>query len=91
LAVGADGLLSGLASLVPDLLFDLWQASEDLDLAGMRQASDRLHPIVRAIYGAPPLVDMHTRIKVALKARGIIDCATPRLPLMPVKQDVENT
>lgn len=91
LAVGADGLLSGLASLVPDLLFDLWQASEDLDLPGMRQASDRLHPIVRAIYGAPPLVDMHTRIKVALKARGIIDRATPRLPLMSVKPDVEAT
>jgi 4-hydroxy-tetrahydrodipicolinate synthase len=90
LAVGADGLLSGLASLTPDWLADLWDASERLDLAEMRRASDRLHPIVRTIYGAAPLIDMHTRIKVALKAMGIIAHAGPRLPLIPVKAKIEN-
>lgn len=89
LAVGADGLLSGLASLTPQLLSDLWQASERMDLAAMRAVSDRLHPIVRAIYGPAPIIDMHTRMKVGLKAMGIIDNAVPRLPLLPVASAIE--
>lgn len=89
LAVGADGLLSGLASLTPDWLDDLWKASEALDLAAMRAASDRLHPVVRTVYGAAPIIDMHTRIKVGLRALGIIENARPRLPLVPVRPEIE--
>lgn len=89
LAVGADGLLSGLASLTPGLLSDLWEAAEAADLNAMRQANDRLHPIVRVIYGPAPIIDMHSRMKVGLKAMGIIDNALPRLPLMPVGPDIE--
>jgi 4-hydroxy-tetrahydrodipicolinate synthase len=88
LAIGGDGLLSGLGSLAPQWLFDLWQAAQAMDLAAMRAANDRLHPLVRAIYGAAPIIDMHTRIKVGLKALGIIEHATPRLPLMPVHPDL---
>jgi 4-hydroxy-tetrahydrodipicolinate synthase len=55
----------------------------------MRQASDRLHPVVRSIYGAAPIIDMHTRIKVGLRALGIIDHAAPRLPLLPAKPHIE--
>ncbi|HVX99113.1 MAG TPA: dihydrodipicolinate synthase family protein [Pseudorhodoplanes sp.] len=84
LAVGGDGILSGLASLTPHWLIDLWQASQEGNLAAMRAANDRLYPIVRAIYGAVPLTDMHTRIKVGLKKLGIIADATPRPPLMPI-------
>ncbi|MEO4001842.1 dihydrodipicolinate synthase family protein [Mesorhizobium sp. CAU 1732] len=89
LAVGADGLLSGLASLTPDWLGDLWNASQSLDLTAMRAANDRLHPIVRTIYGAQPVVDMHSRIKVALQEIGIIANARPRLPLVPVRPEVD--
>ena len=84
MAVGADGILSGLASLLPDLFIELWQATVACDLAAMRRANDRLYPIERAIYGAAPLMDMHTRIKVALQHLGVIRCALPRPPLMPV-------
>jgi 4-hydroxy-tetrahydrodipicolinate synthase len=88
LAVGGDGILSGLASLTPHWLIDLWRAAEACDLAAMRTASDRLYPVVRTIYGAPPLIDMHTRIKVGLKKLGLITNATPRPPLMPVLPDI---
>jgi 4-hydroxy-tetrahydrodipicolinate synthase len=88
LAVGGDGILSGLASLTPHWLIDLWHASEASDLNAMRAASDRLYPIVRSIYGAEPLVDMHTRIKVGLKKLGIIANATPRPPLMPALPEI---
>jgi 4-hydroxy-tetrahydrodipicolinate synthase len=84
LAVGADGVLSGLASLAPQLFVELWQASLADDLRAMRAANERLHPIVRAVYGPPPLIDMHTRMKVGLKALGVIANADPRPPLMPV-------
>jgi 4-hydroxy-tetrahydrodipicolinate synthase len=89
LAVGADGLLSGLASLTPHWLADLWTAAEALDLATMRRASDRLHPLVRSVYGAAPIIDMHTRIKVGLKAMGLIAHSHPRLPLLPVRPEIE--
>jgi len=85
LAIGADGVLSGLASLVPDLFVELWQATVAADLGALRHASDKLYPIERAIYGAPPLMDMHTRIKVALQHLGVIACALPRPPLLPVQ------
>jgi 4-hydroxy-tetrahydrodipicolinate synthase len=84
MAIGADGILSGLGSLVPDLLVDLWRATDAQDLAAMRRANDALYPVVRTIYGAAPLMDMHTRIKVGLQQLGVIDHAVPRPPLMPV-------
>ena len=87
-AVGADGILSGLANLTPHCLVDLWRATQSLDLRAMRDASDRLYPVVRAIYGAPPRMDMHTRIKAGLKHLGIIDSAMPRPPLLPVSEAV---
>ncbi|BBK32792.1 4-hydroxy-tetrahydrodipicolinate synthase [Stella humosa] len=88
-AIGADGILSGLASLTPDLLVELWRAAQAGDLRAMRQADDRLHPVVRAIYGARPLMDMHTRIKVALRHLGVIGCALPRPPLLAVAEATE--
>ena len=87
-AVGADGILSGLASLTPHFLIDLWQATQAADLPSMRAASDKLYPIVRTIYAAPPRMDMHTRIKSALEHLWIIDCALPRPPLLAVSESV---
>jgi 4-hydroxy-tetrahydrodipicolinate synthase len=71
LAVGGDGILSGLASLAPALLAQLWRASESKDLDAMRKASDALYPLSRAIY-AQPRADMYARMKVVLKHMGVI-------------------
>jgi 4-hydroxy-tetrahydrodipicolinate synthase len=87
LAVGADGILSGLGSLVPQELHALWEAKERSDLKSMQAASDLLYPLVRAIYAAPRM-DMHTRIKFALQHLGIIACARPRAPLMPISVEI---
>jgi 4-hydroxy-tetrahydrodipicolinate synthase len=84
LAVGGDGILSGLVSLAPQLFVELWQAAVADDLKAMRAVNERLHPIVRAIYGPAPVMDMHTRMKVGLKALGVIANADPRPPLMPI-------
>lgn len=88
LAIGADGILSGLASLLPHDLHALWRAAEARDLDAMRAVNDRIRPIVRSIYGVPPRMDMHTRIKVGLEHLGIIDCARPRAPLQPASESI---
>ncbi|MCX8281119.1 dihydrodipicolinate synthase family protein [Phyllobacterium sp. 0TCS1.6C] len=88
MAVGADGILSGLGSLAPHLFAELWQASAAGDLASMRAVNERLYPIVRAIYGPSPLIDMHTRMKAGLKALGVIQNAAPRPPMMPTEVDI---
>lgn len=77
LAVGGDGILSGLASLAPDALACLWRASEARDLDAMRAANDALYPLVRAVY-AQPRSDMYMRIKVALHDDGLIRSAFSR-------------
>ncbi|HBM58898.1 dihydrodipicolinate synthase family protein [Salipiger marinus] len=87
-ALGGDGILSGLASLVPGLLADLWRASEAMDLAAMRAANDRLYPVVRAIYGPAPVIDMHSRMKDGLQMMGVIRNPSPRLPLLPQSDDI---
>lgn len=87
-ALGGDGILSGLASLVPGLLADLWKASQDKDLNRMREVNDRLYPVVRAIYGPAPVVDMHTRMKDGLRLMGIIKHSEPRLPLLPQPPEI---
>ena len=84
LAVGGDGILSGLVSLAPHLFIELWRASVAGDLMAMRAANERLYPIVQAIYGPAPIMDMHTRMKVGLEALGLIRNAEPRPPLLPV-------
>ncbi|MGE0008064.1 MAG: dihydrodipicolinate synthase family protein [Parvibaculaceae bacterium] len=91
LAIGADGILSGLASLTPHLLVELWRAAEAVDLRAMRAVSDRLYPIVRGIYGRAPRMDMHTRIKEGLQHLGIIKCAKPRGPLLPVSDEIRQS
>ncbi len=87
-AVGADGILSGMGSLLPDALCELWAATKSGNLSVMRAVNDTLHPIVRTIYGARPLMDMHTRLKVGLKHLGVIRHALPRQPLLPVTEDI---
>lgn len=84
MATGADGILSGMGSMIPGLLCELWAASRAGDLRAMRAVNDRLYPLVRTIYGAPPLIDMHTRLKVGLRHLGIIDSARPRRPLLDI-------
>jgi 4-hydroxy-tetrahydrodipicolinate synthase len=91
LAIGGDGILSGLVSLAPHLFVELWQAAAACDLKAMRTINERMYPIVRAIYGPAPIVDMHTRMKVGLKALGLIRNAIPRPPLLPVLPELCDT
>jgi len=82
LAVGADGILSGLGSLAPRLLARLWRSARVSDLAEMREINMEMYPLIRAVYGNKVRMHMHTRIKAGLMQLGIIDNYLPRGPLV---------
>jgi 4-hydroxy-tetrahydrodipicolinate synthase len=80
LLLGCDGLLSGAGSVVAPLQVALWRAVRSGNLEAARAANDRLYETVRAFY-APPLLDMHNRMKEALVLLGRLDEAHVRPPL----------
>jgi 4-hydroxy-tetrahydrodipicolinate synthase len=82
--LGADGSISGMGSVVADLHADLFAAVRREDLAEARRLNDRLEPLVRVFY-APPFVDMHNRMKVALALLGRIERAVVRPPLRRIE------
>jgi 4-hydroxy-tetrahydrodipicolinate synthase len=81
--LGADGVISGMGSVVADLQADLFDACRKGDLDTARGINDRLDPLVRVFY-APPFVDMHNRMKEALAMLGRIPAAHVRPPLTPI-------
>jgi 4-hydroxy-tetrahydrodipicolinate synthase len=80
LTMGAGGLLSGSGSVIPDLQVELFEAVQAKDLARAQKINDRIYPLAQAFY-APPLVDMHNRMKECLKILGRLDKAVVRPPL----------
>lgn len=68
LAVGADGILSGMGSIAADLQADLAEAVRRSDLAAARRINDRIFPLTQAFYR--PGADAHTRMKYALRRLG---------------------
>lgn len=84
LAVGADGILSGMGSIAADLHVALADAVWRLDLAAARQVNDRLFPLTQVFYR--PGGDPHTRMKYALKRIGRWKHDVVRPPLEPVAE-----
>lgn len=81
LAMGANGLLSGAGSVVPDLQVALFQAVQAKDLRRAQAINDRLYPLQQAFY-APPFLDMHNRMKECLVMLGRLKRAVVRPPLV---------
>ncbi|UUX94621.1 dihydrodipicolinate synthase family protein [Aquabacterium sp. J223] len=88
LAIGADGILSGAGSVIPELHVALFEAMRRGDLAAARAVNDRIHPLADAFY-SEPFLDMHNRMKEALVMLGRADRAHVRGPLLkPDAQDL---
>jgi len=84
-AIGADGCTIGLANFVKPV-----KALQDRvwadDLAGARQASLDLMPLMDAIY-SPPSYRWSSRLKYALYAAGHIPTPSIRTPLFPARRE----
>ena len=87
LSMGANGLLSGAGSVIPDLQVALFQAVKTGNLENAQAINDRIYPLAQAFY-TPPFLDMHNRMKECLVLLGRQECAFVRPPLMKLT-DVE--
>lgn len=87
LAIGADGLLLGYASLIPDRIVAMFEAMRRGDLLAARQIDAELQPLTRCIYQTQPFARRHSRIKVALNLMGILPSAMVREPLLPLDDE----
>ena len=81
LSMGANGLLSGAGSVIPDLQVALFQAVKTGNLENAQAINDRIYPLAQAFY-TPPFLDMHNRMKECLVLLGRQERAFVRPPLM---------
>jgi 4-hydroxy-tetrahydrodipicolinate synthase len=84
--IGADGVLSGLGALAPNLIADGFDAVRAGDMARARSINDSLYPITRAIYRYPYSY-WHIRIKEALAMIGQLTRAVVRPPLVGLPEE----
>ncbi|MFL9867484.1 dihydrodipicolinate synthase family protein [Paraburkholderia fungorum] len=86
-----DGALVGYGSLAPEPLVDLIKAGKARDYRAARAIHDRLLPITRAVYHRGSHMEGTVALKHGLVARGILEHATVRSPLLPLPEgaDVE--
>lgn len=85
LAIGADGILSGMGSIAADLHVALAEAVGRSDLEAARKINDRIFPLTQAFY--VPGQDAHIRMKYALKKLGRQKHDFVRPPLRPLDAD----
>ncbi len=85
LVMGADGLLSGAGSVIPDLQVALFEAVQQKDLARAQALAARIWHTTDVFY-SDPFGDMHNRMKEALVLLGRLDKAVVRAPLVKLTE-----
>ena len=79
-----DGALVGYGGLTPEPLLDLIAAGKAKDYAKARALHDRLLPVTSNVYHRGSHMEGSVALKWALVARGILDNANVRPPLLPL-------
>jgi 4-hydroxy-tetrahydrodipicolinate synthase len=88
---GVDGALVGFASLIPELLVELYAAVSDGDLNRARKVQARINVLKEAVYaGDEPSSDSHARMKSAMVLAGRLKSDLTRPPtLRPSPEQLE--
>jgi len=88
-----DGALVGYGNIAPELLIELIKAGKAKDYPKARAIHDQLLPVTRNVYHRGSHMEGTVALKHALVARGILEHATVRSPLLPLAEgaDVEIT
>ena len=86
LNTGADGILTGLATVAPYETAGMWSAAKNGDFPALRDLHLRLAPMTHMIYGHP-YVDLHTRYKELAEMAGAIPSARVRAPQISVSPE----
>ncbi|WP_213575573.1 dihydrodipicolinate synthase family protein [Rhodococcus sp. USK13] len=81
-----DGLLVGYGGLAPEPLVELIAAGKAKDYPAARAIHDRLLPVTANVYHRGSHMEGTVALKEGLVARGILDHATVRPPLLPLAE-----
>ncbi|MBR0724985.1 dihydrodipicolinate synthase family protein [Bradyrhizobium manausense] len=84
-----DGLLVGYGGLAPEPLVEYLAAAKARDYNAARAYHDRLLPVTKAVYHRGSHMEGTCALKLGLVARGKLDHATVRSPLMPLASGAE--
>lgn len=92
LVYDVDGALVGLASIIPELIADMFRAIQEKDLTRAQQLNAAIYPYRAAIYGlGEPTSASHARGKEVLRQLGRISTATVRPPVLPLTTEEVET
>jgi 4-hydroxy-tetrahydrodipicolinate synthase len=84
-----DGFLVGYGNIAPEPLFEMLKAGKAKDYKAARAIHDRLLPVTKTVYHRGSHMEGTVALKHALVARGILEHATVRSPLMPLEPGAE--
>jgi 4-hydroxy-tetrahydrodipicolinate synthase len=84
-----DGMLVGYGNIAPELLLEMIAAGKAKDYKKARAVHDQLLPVTKAVYHRGSHMEGTVALKHALVARGILNHATVRSPLLPLEHGAE--
>ncbi len=84
-----DGALVGYGGLAPEPLVELLKAGKAKDYKAARAVHDRLLPVTKAVYHRGSHMEGTVALKLGLVARGILEHATVRSPLLPLAEGAD--
>ncbi len=84
-----DGLLVGYGNVAPELLVAFIKAGKAQNYPEAKKIHDQLMPITKSIYHRGSHMEGTVALKHALVARGILEHATVRSPLLPLEAGAE--
>ncbi len=86
-----DGLLVGYGCIAPEAMYELLKAGKAKDYKAAHAIHERLMPVTQSVYHRGSHMEGTVALKHALVARGILEHATVRSPLLPLNPgaDVE--
>ncbi|KAI1858992.1 hypothetical protein JX265_004599 [Neoarthrinium moseri] len=79
-----DGMLVGYGTIAPEPLIEMIKAGKAKDYVKARSIHDQLLPLTKTVYHRGSHMEGTVALKHALVARGILDHATVRSPLLPL-------
>lgn len=82
-----DGALVGYGGIAPEPLVALIEAGKKHDYQSAREIHDQLLPLTKAVYHRGSHMEGTVALKMALVARGKLDQAAVRPPLLPLAAD----
>ncbi|ERS97558.1 uncharacterized protein SPSK_03521 [Sporothrix schenckii 1099-18] len=88
-AFDVDGMLVGYGNIAPEPLIELIAAGKAKDYKRARELHDQLLPVTKAVYHRGSHMEGTVALKHALVARGILNHAAIRSPLLPLPDGAE--